>query len=111
MDNQRELLGRRWVNDNVTTAELYLLGERAQLSLEKRGKRCASRLRYPLIRPRKRLEPLVQDILYLRGCFALVNGARGNGLKHRKQVLRSMVQFANDQLLAFLAVGNGASDL
>src|ERR1051325_8227692 len=105
------MLGRRWVNDNVTTAELYLLGERAQLSLEKHGERCASLFRYHLIRPRKRLEAVVQDILYLGGRFAFVNRARGNGLKHCKQVLGTMVQFANDQLLAFLAVGNVASNL
>jgi hypothetical protein len=29
-------------------------------------------------------------MLYLRRRFALVNGARGNGLKHCKQVLRSV---------------------
>lgn len=111
MNNQRELLDRRWINDNVTTADLYLLGEPVKLSIKNRGKRRASPLRYQLIRARQRLEPVVQDILYLRGAFALVNGARGNGLKYCKQVLRSMGQFAKDQLLAFLAVGNVPSDL
>jgi hypothetical protein len=33
MNNQRELLGRKWINDNVTTAELYLPGEPAKFSL------------------------------------------------------------------------------
>ena len=29
VNNQRELVGRRWINDNVTTAERYLPGEPA----------------------------------------------------------------------------------
>ena len=60
MNYQRKLLGRRWVNDNVTTAELYLPGETAKLAFENRGKRRASPLRYHLICPRKRLEPVVR---------------------------------------------------